>query len=77
MTYHCPTPDCEATEYVMYCLPFPGDNVELGVIVDRQGNPTNRWEDGIAGVPEDIQDGIRMDDCAPYCHIHDAETEWR
>lgn len=29
-------------------------DVELGVLVERNGTVTNRWADGTAGVPDDI-----------------------
>ncbi len=73
MAYQCPEPNCEATEYITGCTP---EGSELGVIVDRDGNATNRWEDGVVGVPEDVVSWIQADDCAPYCPLHDQETEW-
>jgi hypothetical protein len=76
--YHCLIPECEADEYVQVC--FAGveyKDTELGVLVDVRGSPTNRWEDGTAGVPAEVKDWILMDDCAPVCPVHGEETEWR
>lgn len=75
--YHCPTPGCKAEEYVFYCFAGVDPEPELGVLVDVEGNATNRWEDGTVGVPEDVKAWIQMDDCPPYCPIHDEATEWR
>lgn len=75
--YYCPVNDCEQEEYVYRCFAGLDPKPELGVLVDVQGNPTNRWEDGTAGVPEDIKGWIAMDDCAPDCPIHSVETEWK
>ena len=74
--YYCPDLTCEATEYVHYCFAGVENDEELGVLVNVQGEPTNRWEDGIVGVPEEVIGWIEMDDCAPYCPIHHEETVW-
>ena len=75
--YCCPTPDCEASEYVAVCFAGVESDMELGILVDKQGYPTNKWADGTIGVPVEITDWLLLDDCAPYCTEHNQETEWR
>jgi len=62
----------------------PGDEViactlgrtELGVFVDRvTGRATNRWEDGVAGVSEELQAWAEEDD-GPVCPDCKGECEW-
>lgn len=76
--YYCPVSNCKEDEYVAMC--FGGDedepDMEMGVLVDTQGNATNRWEDGTIGVPEHILAWIQMDDCPPFCLEHQRDTEW-
>lgn len=42
---------------------------ELSILLNKEGQATNRWEDGTVGVPEDV----RLDaeehsiDCPPVC----------
>jgi hypothetical protein len=42
--------------------PETGGSGELGVIVQRNGTVSNRWEDGTAGVPDDTQEEARNEE---------------
>jgi hypothetical protein len=71
--YYCPQhPDEE--EFILNC---DGMFQEVGVLVDLRGYPTNRWGDGIAGVPEDVKQTVLLHECAPLCPVCGEETEWR
>jgi hypothetical protein len=48
----CNGKGCESHDEFIATL--PEDQVELGVIVYRNGRVSNRWADGTAGVPKDL-----------------------
>ncbi|NUQ70419.1 MAG: hypothetical protein HUU17_06295 [Chthonomonadales bacterium] len=49
---------------------------ELGVIVYGNGEVSNRWEDGIVGVPAAASDRAYADD-EPVCPDHHCCVSWR
>jgi len=60
-------------------------DAELGVLIYRNGDPTNRWEDGTAGVPEDVQMAANEEDSLvkprsmvrPQATGYSAMDQWR
>ena len=60
-------------------------DAELGVLVYRNGEPTNRWEDGTAGVPTDVQIAAGEEDTLvkpisqrrPQAAGYSAMDQWR
>jgi hypothetical protein len=49
-------------EFVASAYDEEGNRLELGVLVYRDGRATNRWEDGTAGVPEEVQREAEVDE---------------
>ena len=49
---------------------------ELGVIVYRNGEVSNRWEDGTAGVPEDIRE-LADDENSLHKPCINEDGSWR
>lgn len=71
MKLKCPkgcTPDCDTPFfYPPSACGSTSYRPKLGVLSFSDGQPSNRWEDGIAGVPEWIIDYIRKGDDFPHC----------
>jgi len=53
---------------------LPGLN--SGIIVDRCGNPTNRWEDGTKGVPEYDANLASEADCLYHPKTDEETAIW-
>jgi hypothetical protein len=65
--YQCPNgcqPEVDTPFfYPACCLPYPCQ----GVLVYPDLRVSNRWCDGVAGVPQDIADFLTEHDCLPHC----------
>jgi hypothetical protein len=61
-------------EFVTGPLLMPdGSYTELGVIVYRNGEISNRWSDGVAGVPEDVVESAKTEE--EYYALDEFSTE--
>lgn len=47
----------------------------LGVLLDNEGHATRRWEDGVAGVSDEMEDEALSDD-DPCCAEHRCPVVW-
>lgn len=43
------------------------EEYELGVLVRKDLSISNRWVDGVVGVPQDVIDYLEDHDCLPNC----------
>lgn len=50
--------------------------IEIGILCENDGQPTNNWADGTAGVPPDLYQQA-LEDESPVCAEHLEVVEWQ
>ena len=63
-------------DYVIVTVGEDLDPDGIGVLVGGEGDVTNRWADGIAGVPDDVWDEAN-EQSEGMCTEHMTPAEWR
>jgi hypothetical protein len=69
---------CNPNQFVAYPYSDDEDDESDGVLVEKDGTVTNRFEDGIVGVSEGLQKDAQesADNGGVYCPICGADAEW-
>ena len=69
MHYCCPNGCATEVDTPFYYPPscLPPEEYELGVLVYPDLSISNRWHDGVVGIPQEIREWLDSHDCLPHC----------
>lgn len=66
--------NCDNPEGEVY-VDAPSYDNETYILMRRDGTVTNRWADGVVGVPEEIREDAEQDE-EPFCPDCESYCEW-